>query len=292
MAQTLKKKRKKRKKSAAKRQSAIAAVILLLAVMLGVGLLTLLQNHSAQEESVPSPSPSISVPPTLPPSTLAQECFGWENGYRTYVTEQYTAKLGLDVSSHQGWIDWSAVADSDVDYVILRAGYRGYGSGSIHQDEYFEYNISAATATDLSVGIYFFSQAMSEEEAAAEAYTVLSLIEGYDIDYPVFFDWEPVNDESARTSSISATEVTACAKQFCQIIEEAGYRAGVYFNLSMAQHYYHLYELKDYVFWLAEYQDVPSYPYEFSMWQYTASGTVPGIDTEVDLNLSFTSYES
>lgn len=292
MAQTLKKKRKKRKKASTKRQPAFAAVILLVAVLLGLSLIFLLQDHSALEEPIPSPSPSISIPPTLPPSTLALECFGWENGYKTYTNDQTSAQLGIDVSSHQGWIDWGAVADSDVDYVILRAGYRGYGSGSVHQDEYFEYNLSTAASTDLSIGIYFFSQAMSEEEAAAEAYTVLSLIEGYDIDYPIFFDWEPVSDQDARTASISATEVTACAKRFCQIIEEAGYRAGVYFNLSMADHYYHLYELKDYEFWLAEYQEVPSYPYQFSMWQYTASGTVPGIETQVDINLSFTSYES
>ena len=184
------------------------------------------------------------------------------------------------------------MAESEVDYVILRVGYRGYGSGSIHQDEYFEYNVSSATSTDLCVGVYFFSQAISEEEAAAEAYTVLSLIEDYDIDYPIYFDWEPVSEDTARTSTISATELTACAKKFCQVIEEAGYEAGIYFNPSIASHYYHLYDLMDYEFWLAEYEDIPTYPYAFDMWQYTSSGTVPGISTNVDLNLSFTTYGS
>lgn len=291
MAQTTRKKRKKRTKHS-ERQPIYTTLLLLVAVALGLILLIKLLPHSAPEEPEVTQSPTVSVAPTLPPSTLASECFGTENGYKTYRDETTTAQLGLDISSHQGWIDWAQVADSDVDYVILRAGYRGYGSGSIHQDEYFEYNISAATATDLGVGVYFFSQAMSPEEAAAEAYTVLSLIDGYDIDYPVYFDWEPVSDNEARTASISATEVTACAQAFCQIIEEAGYRAGVYFNLSIANHYYHLTDLMDYEFWLAEYQDTPSFPYQFGMWQYTASGTVSGIDTDVDINLSFQSYGS
>lgn len=293
MAQSTKPKQKKKtKKRKQSHQSMHVVLLLLVALAAALFLLIKLMSHSAPSEPVPSPSPSISVPPTLPPSTLSLECFGMEDGYKTYVTDSMEAQLGLDVSSHQGWIDWNAVAQSQVDYVILRAGYRGYGSGSIHQDEYFEYNISSATATDLGVGIYFFSQAISEEEAAAEAYTVLSLIEGYDIDYPIYFDWEPVSDENARTATISTSELTACAKKFCQVIEEAGYEAGVYFNLSIASHYYDLYALKDYEFWLAEYQATPSYPFEFDMWQYTADGTVPGISTNVDLNLSFTPYGS
>ncbi len=291
MAQTTKKKRKKKKKQAP-RQPIYMVLILLVSVALGLTLLIKLLPHSSPEEPEVSQAPTVSVAPTLPPSTLSPQGFGTENGYKTYGDGTTTAQLGLDVSSHQGWIDWQAVADSDVDYVILRAGYRGYGSGSIHQDEYFEYNISAATATDLGVGIYFFSQAMNKEEAAAEAHTVLSLIEGYDIDFPIYFDWEPVSDEVARTASISATEVTACAQEFCRIIQEAGYRAGVYFNLSIAAHYYHLQDLMDYEFWLAEYQETPTFPYQFGMWQYTASGTVPGIDTDVDINLSFRSYGS
>ena len=293
MAQTTNQKKKKKRKKRKQSMQPLTVVLLLLgALVLALFLLIKLFTHSAQAEPVPSPSPSSTVPPTLPPSTLALECFGTENGYKTYVTDSGDAELGLDVSSHQGWIDWNAVAKSDVDYVILRAGYRGYGEGSIHQDEYFEYNITSATATDLGVGIYFFSQALSEEEAAAEAYTVLSLIEDYEIDYPIFYDWEPVSDDNARTATISTSELTACAKTFCQIIEEAGYEAGIYFNLTIAANCYHLYELKDYEFWLAEYQDIPSFPYAIDMWQYTAKGSVPGISTKVDLNLSFTPYGS
>lgn len=293
MAQTVKK-RKKKKKRAIKPLPVI--LILLLLLMLGLlGLFWIMTGETPAEETVSTSEvtvPAISAAPTLPPSNLIAECFGTENGYKTYETDIFSAYLGLDVSSHQGWIDWEAVGESDVDYVILRAGYRGYGSGSVHPDEYFEYNITSATEAGLGVGIYFFSQALTPEEAADEARTVLDMIEGYHVNYPIFFDWEPIGDDEARTATISATEVTACAKSFCQVIEEAGYTAGIYFNLSMASNYYHLYDLKDYEFWLAEYADIPSFPFYINMWQYTSEGTVPGIGTNVDLNLCFKAYGS
>lgn len=293
MAQT---KHKKKKKKKTKKQPYTVVLILVVLLLLGfLGLFLIMAAPQTPEAPVPSPSstlPPVSAAPTLPPSTLEAQYFGMENGYKTYETESFSALLGLDVSSHQGWIDWETVAESGVDYVILRAGYRGYGSGSVHPDDYFEYNITSAAAAGLDVGIYFFSQALTPEEAADEARTVLGMIEGYEVDYPIFFDWEPITDDEARTATISATEVTACAKSFCQVIEDAGYEAGVYFNLSIASSYYHLYDLKDYEFWLAEYADTPSFPFYINMWQYTSEGTVPGIGTNVDLNLSFKAYGS
>ena len=284
-----KKKKKKKKKTTGNSQAVLVAVVILLLLIAALFFLMRLLRAPAPE---PVPSPSVSVAPTLPPNSLAAECFGVENGYKTYRSDTVTAALGLDVSSHQGYIDWTQVAASGVDYVILRAGYRGYGDGSIHTDETFETNIAAASQAGLGIGVYFFSQALSPEEAEAEAHTVLSLIEGYSLDYPVYFDWEPVSDDGARTATISSTELTACAKRFCQTIESAGYQAGVYFNLTMAINHYHLYDLKDYEFWLAEYQDTPTYPFTFGMWQYTNQGTVPGIETSVDLNLSFNTNEA
>lgn len=297
MAQTTKKKPQKRKKKKKQALDPRKVVLLLLAALIlcSLILIKLLQEDSTQDSALSSDTVQDMVPsplPTLPPSTRSAECFGFENGYKSYVTDSGSAELGLDISSHQGWIDWNAVAQTEVDYVILRAGYRGYGSGDIHQDEYLEYNLASASATDLGVGIYFFSQAITEAEAIEEANMILSLIEGYEIDYPIFFDWEPIDDPAARTATISMTELTACAKAFCQTIEDAGYEAGVYFNLAMASGFYHLYELKDYEFWLAEYQETPSFPFEIDMWQYSCEGTVNGIATTVDLNLSFTSYEA
>ena len=268
--------------------AAIVLVLLALVILFILGVRFLLRDGSSQEE--PS-RVSVVVQETLPPSYVTREYFGAENGYKTYQSNELTARLGIDVSEYQGSIDWEAVADSEVKFAILRAGYRGYAEGEIGVDEYFQYNLEQTALYGIDIGIYFFSQAMTEAEARNEALEVLKLVDGYEIKYPIYFDWEPVSDGSARTVSISSSELTRCAQAFCQTIESAGYRAGIYFNLDLAAHYYHLKDLKEYAFWLAEYQDTPSFPYAFDMWQYTSSGEVPGISTIVDLNLSFLPVE-
>lgn len=290
MARTINQHRRKRKRR--RRQQISPAVVLLLLVAVLMLSLFLLFRLFLRPGGNPEPTSSESeatptITETLPPSNLTAECFGQENGYKTYQSDTVTASLGIDVSSHQGWIDWQAVADSDVDYAIIRAGYRGYTDGDTNQDEYFQYNIETATALGLDVGIYFFSQALNEEEAIEEANHVLDLVSGYSLAYPIYFDWEIISDDDARTDTISGSELTRCAQAFCRTIEEAGYEAGIYFNLSIAAQLYHLYDLKEYDFWLAEYQDIPSYPFEIDMWQYTNTGVVPGISVDVDLNLSF-----
>lgn len=277
----------------------IAVLVSLLVITLALLFFTLraffFQSESPAPVGADTPQASTSShgadTPILPYSPLDSACFGEENGHRYYRSDTLEAKYGLDIASHQGWIDWEAVADSDVDFVIIRAGYRGYTDGSINQDSYLEYNLETASATDLGIGLYFFSQAVNPQEAAAEAHTVLSMIEGYEIDYPIYFDWEPVFEEGSRTATFSGMQITACAKEFCRIIEEAGYRAGVYFNLSQATSYYNLEVIKDYSFWLAEYQPAPSFPYAIDIWQYSNEGTTPGISTTVDANLCFTSFE-
>ena len=282
MGNTRKKSRRK------KRNISTAAIIIIgIALLIVLFLLTrmLLQGLGSERE----PAGNVTAIPekTLPPSLLDAACFGSENGFKTYHSDDLKARLGIDVSVYQGEIDWEAVAQSDVDFAILRAGYRGYEEGETGVDEYFTYNLEQASACGVDLGVYFFSQALTEEEARNEALTVLELVKGYELKYPIYFDWEPVSDGDARTASISSTELTRCARAFCYTIESAGYRAGIYFNLDLASHYYHLKDLSDYSFWLAEYQDTPSFPYAFDMWQYTNQGDVPGIDTIVDMNLSF-----
>ena len=285
MAQTTKKRRRKKRKARHSGAVPMLLVLLGLLLLLLLGLRLLFRSPEEQPEEVSASSPSVTL--TLPPSELTAECFGTVDGFKTYQSDTITGQIGIDVSSHQGYIDWPAVAAAGVDYAIIRAGFRGYGDGSTNQDETFQDNIQGALDSGLQVGVYFFSQALDQEEAVAEAREVLDMVSGYDLHYPIYFDWEPIEDDSARTATISATELTQCAQAFCSTIEEAGYEAGVYFNLSLAMGLYHLYELKDYDFWLAEYQDVPSYPFAIDMWQYTNEGAVPGISTDVDLNLSF-----
>ena len=216
-------------------------------------------------------------------------CFGVEdNGWLSYEAAGARAKMGVDVSAYQGDIDWQQVAGSGVDFAMIRCGYRGYGKGVIKPDKTFEQNIRGALDAGLEVGVYFFSQAIDTWEAREEANYVLEVIEGYDITYPVVFDWEFIAEDSrARTNGMGAEAVTNCAGVFCDTVAAAGYTPMVYFNQDAGYLTYQLDELDQYGFWLAEYRETPSFYYHFDLWQYTHRGSVPGIEGSVDLNLDF-----
>ena len=194
---------------------------------------------------------------------------------------------GIDVSAHQKDIDWRWVKASGVDYAMIRIGYRGYESGKIVTDAYAEANLAGAAAVGLPVGVYFFSQALTVEEAVEEAQFVLDAIAEYDITMPVVFDWEHVADEEARSAEMDPRTLTDCALAFLQTIEEGGYTPMMYFNPYQAKNDLYLEELTDYDFWLARYTKRMDFPYRVKMWQYTDSGTVPGIEVPVDINIWF-----
>lgn len=216
------------------------------------------------------------------------------NGYIRY--EDGKSVLGVDVSEHQGTIDWQAVKNAGMDFVILRVGYRGMTEGLLNVDATFEQNYQGAVDAGLKVGVYFFSQAVTEKEAQQEADFVLETLNGRELSYPVVFDWEtPIPSEELpaedlRAYNMSGEEVTSFAKAFCQRIEKKGYTACVYTNKHMAYNSFNLEELKEYALWYAEYQPAPSLYYDFRIWQYSASGTVPGIEGNVDLNICFEPY--
>ena len=229
----------------------------------------------------------------LAPNRYDSGAFVVEDGFLTYRGDA-PSYVGIDVSSHQGRIDWAQVAAAGVDFAMIRAGYRGYYNPTLNQDAYFTYNIQQALAHGLEVGVYFFSQAVTEEEAAAEAYQLLEWIDGYDITYPVVFDWESVDDEDSRTRDTDGETVTRCAQVFCSIIEDAGYLPMTYGSPSkIYAGGIDLTQLQDYPFWLAHYTTdwVPtSFRYHYHMWQYSSSGSVPGIEGRVDLDLCLTDF--
>ena len=136
------------------------------------------------------------------------------------------------------------------------------------------------------MGVYFFSQALDEQEAIDEANYVLEQIKDYPLSYPVIFDWEDI-EADARTDGMDSVQLTKNAIAFCDTIEQAGYRAGVYFNQRFGYEEFDLESLQDYVFWLVEYNDTPSFSFHFQIWQYCNDGRVDGIKTDVDLNLAF-----
>ncbi len=195
--------------------------------------------------------------------------------------------LGIDVSSFQGEIDWSQVRAAGVEFVIIRVGGRGYGAeGKLYEDAFAQANYAGAKAAGLQVGAYFFSQAVSQEEARQEAAYVLERIKDWELDMPVVYDWEHISDE-ARTVNVDARMLTDCTLAFCRDVEAAGHEAMVYFNPDQFENRIFMEELTDYRSWLAMYSYRMTYPYQIDMWQYTNEGNVPGIDGPVDINLYF-----
>ena len=208
-----------------------------------------------------------------------------------YNDPAYTTALGIDVSSHQGDIDWTKVASSGVTFAIIRLGYRGYGSeGTLNLDPYFLDNIQEAKAAGLKVGVYFFSQAITVEEAAQEAQFVLSYLSGTQLDYPVVYDWEPISGVNARTDGLDSVTLTDCAITFCETVAQAGYTPMVYYNKPVGYGRYDLSRLTAYDVWFAQYASQPDMYYNYRIWQYTSSGSVPGISTRVDMNIAFIPY--
>lgn len=208
-----------------------------------------------------------------------------------YHDPAYTTALGIDVSSHQGEIDWQQVAQSGVEFVMIRLGFRGYGKeGTLNLDRYFQQNLAGARAAGLKVGVYFFSQAITVAEAEEEAAFVLENLAGAKLDYPVVFDWEAVSDKSARTNGLGAEVLTDCAIAFCDAVSYAGYTPMIYYNLPVGYTRYDLSRLTAYDIWFAQYAEQPSMYYDYRIWQYTDSGRIPGISTRVDMNIAFRPY--
>lgn len=192
---------------------------------------------------------------------------------------------GIDVSKFQGSINWSQVKASGVDFAIIRVGYRGYGSGALVEDSQFRANIQGASSAGIPVGLYFYSQAVNEEEAVEEASMVLSLCGGYRLNYPIYYDTEHV--AGGRANGISRETRTACAVAFCETIRNAGYSAGVYSYASWFYNSLSYANISKYSIWIAQYRDTLDFKYSYKIWQYSSKGRVPGISANVDMNIAY-----
>ena len=207
-----------------------------------------------------------------------------ENGFLRYRDASHL--VGIDVSAHQGEIDWVAVKNAGAEFAIIRIGYRGSTVGDLYEDEQFRANLLGAREAGLRLGAYFFSQAMDPAEAVEEAEYACKLLDGAGLELPLYFDWE-VASGGERVRSERDVALTDCAKAFCAAVEARGYRSGVYFNQTQGYQHYDLEALQDYSLWLAEYGDVPTFRYAFHCLQYSDAGQVDGIPTGVDLDLLF-----
>ena len=192
---------------------------------------------------------------------------------------------GIDVSRYQTNIDWNAVAASGIEFAIIRVGYRGSATGVLVEDPYFKKNIAGATKAGIKVGVYFFTQAVTEAEAVEEASMAMSLVSGYRLSYPIFIDTESASN--GRANGLSRTARTAVVKAFCQTVQNGGYRAGIYASKSWYNDQLKMSSLGGYYVWVAQYSSKCTYTGKYDMWQYSSKGSVPGITGNVDMNISY-----
>ena len=209
-----------------------------------------------------------------------------------YSDGKQVSYLGVDLSKYQKKVDFAAIQSEGIDYCMLRVGSRGYESGLIQEDEKFQEFLAGAEAVGMPVGLYFFSQAVTEEEAIEEADYVISKIGEHKITYPIAFDMEFIENDNSRIETLTKTEKSNIALAFLKRIEEAGYVGMLYGNKEWLLKRIELHRFDDYDIWLAQEEDTPDYPYMYSMWQYTRQGEIYGIDGYVDLNISFVDYSA
>lgn len=207
-----------------------------------------------------------------------------------YENGKQVSYVGVDVSKVQDYIDFVKVKKAGINFVMIRAGARGYSSGQLIVDDYFGDNLKRATDAGLDVGVYFYSQAITEAEAIEEANLVLENLGEYEISYPIAFDMELVSNDASRIDALTKSERTAITKAFLDTIQNAGHKAVIYGNKEWMIKKIDMSKLTAYDVWLAQPADIPDYPYRFTMWQYSTQGSVDGIAGPVNLNISFIDY--
>ena len=236
-------------------------------------------QHSGEEEVLPTIEPIIE-PEKNPYGPMD---FQYDHQNYLYCLRQ-DSYPGVDVSAFQGDIDWVKVKQSGIRFAMLRVGYRGYESGKLVEDEYIRQNLENTAAAGMPIGAYFFSQALTIKEVDEEIAFMLDILGDRQLEMPIVLDWE-IPTDTARTAQMDARTLTALQEYFCKTMAEKGYTPMIYFNWHQSNTLLYLNELESYPFWLALYQDRMTYPYHVEMWQYTASGRVPGITGDVDINV-------
>jgi len=227
----------------------------------------------------------------------------------TSTYEMSKLVYGIDVSRWQGNIDWAQVKADGVDFAMIKMGGRDCGDGSLYLDSCFEKNIQGALANGVQVGIYFFSQAVNEQEALDEASFVIETIRKYKITYPVAFDWESAAGYRVANAGLSKDSLTRIVSVFCDTVASYGYTPMSYFCRNDWYNSVNGADLSGkYKSWLAVYWgeyyndpnarnwynassgELPNFNYSFQMWQYTSRGHVAGISGRVDMDIALFTY--
>ncbi|MFQ7263696.1 MAG: glycoside hydrolase family 25 protein [Lachnospiraceae bacterium] len=207
-----------------------------------------------------------------------------------------TVRKGIDVSKWQGDIDWTAVKNSGVEFVIVRVGNRTTGTGALEEDPNYQKNIEGALNAGLKVGAYIFSQAINEQEAVEEANFLLERVYKYDITLPLVIDFEYAAGNTGRLydANLSREQATAVVNAFCARVTQYGYTGMVYANRSTLTNDLNASDIEDkYRVWLANYQSpqmtdfgnpTTIYQGKYDFFQFSSKGSVPGINGDVDLD--------
>lgn len=234
----------------------------------------------------------ISISSYLPSCSYDFEnLFDVSGKYKYYSEGKCVSYFGVDISKDQDYVDFVKLKKAGVDFVMIRVGARGYSTGQLSLDDYFKDNLKRATDAGLDVGLYFLSQAISEEEANEEVALIAENIVDYDISYPIAFVMRYEKGENARVEKINKAKKTSVARAFLKGIKDKGYIPMIFGNKEWLCKNIDLSKvINDYDIWYSEYEEVPSFPYKFAMWQYSKTGTVDGIAGLVDFNICFTDY--
>lgn len=238
----------------------VMAVLLLLTAFAAV-LFLQAQREPAKQVAQQQTEKSNTLPPPVE-NIFTPKDFAYDGDYLTCLTDE--SILGIDVSKFQGEIDWQQVKKAGIEFAIIRLGFRGYGAGALNEDANAQKNYRGAKEAGLKVGAYFFSQAITVEEAVEEANYAMELIRDWEMDMPLVYDWECLADDY-RTVVVDARLLTDCTIAFCDTVAQAGYQPMIYFNPDQSRKQMFLEELTEYGFWLAMYSDQMNYPYKVDM---------------------------
>ncbi len=247
---------------------------------------TLITNRNGEEEWV-------LISPYLTKNTIDFTKIEEKAGLKRYMENgRDTSYTGVDISKHTGKVNFTSMKAAGVDYVMIRLGSRGYSTGQISLDENFKENIEGAIEAELDIGVYFYSQAVSPEEAIQEANFVIQNLEPYraHVKYPVAFDMEYVSNDKSRIEGLSREDKTTVTATFAEGIKVAGYVPMIYGGKEWLIKEIDLAKLQDYDVWLSQEGDIPDYPYLYTMWQYDTNSVLNGIDGGADLNICFVNY--
>lgn len=231
----------------------------------------------------------VDIDTSLKLTDLAQENFVTDvDGVMSYVVDGETLSYkGIDVSSYQGVIDWNRVKADGVDFAIIRTTLRGYGTGRLVEDDNFAANIEGAMNAGIHVGVYVFSQAITEEEVIEEAQSAIDALAPYATGIPIVIDVERISGSQGRMDTLTPSERTDMIVKFAEVVSNAGYKPYVYYNTEMSIMYVDLPRLENIPKWYASYSSDFFYPYDIDILQYSATGRVDGITGDVDMDICF-----